>query len=84
MQATQAVKFQFKLEKKSSSSNLKFQTRECLKSSADRLGVKVKVKRIAIQKKDQQRELESMKQEKGKVIVMIPFLLSLFLTLFFC
>ena len=36
LQATQAVKIQFKLGKKSSSSNLKFQTRECQKQSVDR------------------------------------------------
>ena len=36
LQATQAVEIQFKLGKKSSSSNSKFQTRECQKSSADR------------------------------------------------
>ena len=34
---TQAVKIQFKLAKKSSLSNLKFQTREYQKSSADRM-----------------------------------------------
>ena len=36
LQATQAVKIQFKLGKKSSSSNSKFQTRECQKPSAGR------------------------------------------------
>ena len=39
------AKIQFKLGKKPSSSNLKFQTRECQKLSADRKGVKTGLKK---------------------------------------